>query len=73
MNFQADFIRTFHRLSKNSVRAPIDLLEKAAIQFFHPNQIIPAIIGGPDHDSIVCALQLYYRLAKCVGRRGRAI
>ncbi len=55
---------------KNSLRAPIDLFEKVAMQFFHPNQIISTIIGWPQHDSIVCILQLRYGLAKCLHCRG---
>ena len=73
MHVQSDLARAFQRLSKDPLRAPVDLLEKVAIKFFHPNQIITAIIGGPEHDAIACALQLSHRLAKSVRRRGWTI
>ena len=52
LHFHADFLRSLQGLLQDALRAPIDLCEQAGVRSIHPNQIISAVVRGPEHDAV---------------------
>src|SRR3954454_17760059 len=52
MDFQPGITGTCFRLLKNSLRAPVDPLEKLQMNLLQADQIISAVIGWAEHNSI---------------------
>src|SRR5580765_4143347 len=72
-DFEANFSRACSSLFEHPFCAPVDLLKKLAMRCFKSDQVVAAVIAGPNHNAIALHLQDSDSFQKVAGWQGRAV